>query len=200
MNNKLYCHNKSSKLFEIKPNGRIKCVNRKHYNISYYQYGNYVYATDELKIYQVKSNLQLQQIFDLGYGYALRVYPGILVFYSGLHQRSQVILNMQNQQIVITKTNECNFDDVNSTSHVQKLFNNKPLKQPNSYNFSLQFKQNSSKLLFNYKLNAKNIRFQCIQQQLQRGFESINEMMRQTVILNNLIANSFQNAFAFSDQ
>ncbi|CAL6025144.1 Hypothetical_protein [Hexamita inflata] len=200
MNNKLYCHNKSSKLFEIKPNGRIKCVNRKHYNISYYQYGNYVYATDELKIYQVKSNLKLQQIFDLGYGYAQRVYPGILIFYSSLHQRSHVILNMQNQQIVIIKTNECNFDDVNSTSHVQKLFNNKPLKQPNSYNFSLQFKQNSSKLLLNYKLNAKNMRFQCIQQQIQRGFASINEMMRQTVILNNLTANSFQNAFAFSDQ
>ncbi|CAL5978853.1 Hypothetical_protein [Hexamita inflata] len=36
MNSKLYCHNKSSKLFEIQKNGKLKCVNRKHFDISYY--------------------------------------------------------------------------------------------------------------------------------------------------------------------
>ncbi|CAL5978898.1 Hypothetical_protein [Hexamita inflata] len=200
MNNKLYCHNKSSKLFEIKPNGRIKCVNRKHYKISYYQYGNYVYATDELKIYQVKSNLKLQQIFVLGHGYVQRVYPGILVFYSSLHQRSHVILNMQNQQIVITKTKDCNLDDVESTSHVQKLFHDKPLQQPNSHNFSLLFQQNASKLLFNHKLNAKTIKFKFTQQCIQSKVESVIQMIRETAVLNNMVVNSFQNAFVFSDQ
>ncbi|CAL6003968.1 Hypothetical_protein [Hexamita inflata] len=180
MNNKLYCHNKSSKLFEIKPNERIKCVNRKHYNISYYQYGNYVYATDEQKICYVKSNLKLQQIFILGYGYVQLVYPGILVFYSSLHQRSHVILNMQNQQIVITKTKDCNLDDESSTSHLQKLFHDQPLQQPNLCDFSFQFQENASKLLIYHKLNAQTIKFKLTQQCIQSNVESVNQMIRET--------------------
>ncbi|CAL5984844.1 Hypothetical_protein [Hexamita inflata] len=196
-NKKLYCHNKSSKLFEIQKNGKLKCVNRKHFNISYYQYHSKVYATDEQKIYIVKRNLQLQPIYNLGQGQLLFFQPGVLFFNSSrMGQKSIVLLNMQDSQIVI----QTEFFDFNDQRSVYKLFNKPPIQQHKSYYFSFQFQQNASKLLFNHKLNAKSIKFKLIQQYIQSKVESVNQMIRETVVLNNMIVNSFQNAFVFSDQ
>ncbi|CAL6117003.1 Hypothetical_protein [Hexamita inflata] len=192
INNKLYCHNKSSQLFEIKPDGKLKCVNRQHYNISYYQYGNQVYATDQYQIYVihvVMSNLQLHPIFQLGHGLVQLVYPGILVFYSSLYKGSYVVLNMQTQQIVVTAAKDFHFNVNNSLSRDNTVTN-----------FPLQFKLNASKLVLNNKHELKTIKLRQIQQLIYNKFESVNEIIRQTTVLSNQIASSYLNAFFNSDQ
>ncbi|CAL6046399.1 Hypothetical_protein [Hexamita inflata] len=194
LDQKLYCHNKSNQLFEIKPDGKLKCVNPQHYNISYYQYGGKVYATDQYQIYMVMSDLQLHPIFRLGRmepGCVSFVYPGILVFRSSLYKCKYVVLNMVTQQIVVTAIDGFDYNDDNSLSRDIP---------PIIYNFSLKFKFNAGKLVLNRKHELKTIKLRQIQQLIYNQFESVNEMIRKTAVQSNFVAKKFLNAFIISDQ
>ncbi|CAL6106994.1 Hypothetical_protein [Hexamita inflata] len=191
MNNKLYCHNKSSKLFEINRNGKLKCVNRKHYNKSYYQYGNIVYAIDERKIYLIKSDLQLQSIFDLGYGRIQFVQPGALILYSSLYKNNYVVLNMVNKEISILP---CQNNQVPNINNIIEDFN-----QFDSH-FQFKFRLNACQHFLNYKIEQKTTALTQISNQFIIQIDFVNKFILQFINLNKKIASSYQNAFDGSYQ
>ncbi|CAL6031959.1 Hypothetical_protein [Hexamita inflata] len=194
MNNKLYCHNKSSKLFEIKRNGKLKCVNRKHYNLSYYQFRNIVFAIGERKIYLVKSDFQLQSIFDLGKGRIQFVLPGALILYSSLHKNSYVVLNMVNKEIFILP---CQNDQV---PNINRLKTN--IEDYNQFDnhFQFKFRLNACQHFLNYKIEQKTTALTQIDNLLSIQFDFTNKLILQFINLNKKIVSSYQNAFYGSDQ
>ncbi|CAL6004012.1 Conserved_hypothetical protein [Hexamita inflata] len=194
MNSKLYCHNQSSKLFEVQKNGKLKCVNRKHFNIQYYQYGDKVYATDERKIYLVKSNLQLQSLFELGFGRVQFIQPGALIFYSSQHKNSDVVLNMVNEEVTIT----ANLNDQTPSTNIVHA-NIKYINQFNNH-FQFKFKLNACQLVNKHKIKQTTTSLTQIQNQFSIQFDSVNKIIQPIINLNQKIASSYKNAFADSDQ
>ncbi|CAL6038036.1 Hypothetical_protein [Hexamita inflata] len=59
INNKLYIHNNSTRLYQLKANNKLKCICRKHKNAFYYQFCDKVYAITMHDVYVVKNNLKL---------------------------------------------------------------------------------------------------------------------------------------------
>ncbi|CAL5999232.1 Conserved_hypothetical protein [Hexamita inflata] len=107
MNNKIYVHNQSSKLFQLKQNNKLKCVKRKHFNVFYYQFCDMVYAVNNSNISIVNQQLKfiiIKQLYDFRIVF---VYGCVLVL-TGANELNPVfyVLNMLDAKVITVKNNE----------------------------------------------------------------------------------------------
>ncbi|CAL6051617.1 Hypothetical_protein [Hexamita inflata] len=78
INNKLYVHNHSKQLYELRGN-KFKCVNRDHVFKSYYQFCDKVYCIDFNHLYAVQQNLKLKVLSEFTEPRILVNHCGILI-------------------------------------------------------------------------------------------------------------------------
>ncbi|CAL6014738.1 Hypothetical_protein [Hexamita inflata] len=110
MNNKLYVHNQSQKLFELKQNNKLKCISKKHHSIFYCQFCDKVYAVNNSDIYIVNQQLQLvniKQLYDIKILFAS---GGTLVISSDAQYL--YVLNMLDTKLVSVKQEEINLSQI----------------------------------------------------------------------------------------
>ncbi|CAL5973145.1 Hypothetical_protein [Hexamita inflata] len=65
LNDKLYVHNNSSKLFQINKNYKLKCVNKKHGNYFYAQFCDHVFVFQFNKVQKLKCIFELELVQDI---------------------------------------------------------------------------------------------------------------------------------------
>ncbi|CAL5999210.1 Conserved_hypothetical protein [Hexamita inflata] len=107
MNNKLYVHNQSSKLFELKRNNQLKCINNKLRNKFYCQFCDMVYAVDNSGVFLVNHELQLICIYQLCNIKILFAQGCILIAVDSSEQIFYV-LNMLDAKVIVVKQDEIN--------------------------------------------------------------------------------------------
>ncbi|CAL5999182.1 Hypothetical_protein [Hexamita inflata] len=110
MNNKLYVHNQSHKLFELKKNNKLKCISKKHNSIFYCQFCDKVYAVNNSDIFIVNQKLQkvnIKQLFDIKILFAS---GGTLVISSD--NKYLYVLNMLDTKLVSVKQEEINLSQI----------------------------------------------------------------------------------------
>ncbi|CAL6014634.1 Hypothetical_protein [Hexamita inflata] len=90
---KLYVHNCSTKLLEIKPDHNVKQIDKCKFNTSYYQFCDKVYAVNNQGIHIVQKDLSLVMIHEA-------YYPKIIFASSG----TMVVLKYQNYNYCSEKT------------------------------------------------------------------------------------------------
>ncbi|CAL5999176.1 Conserved_hypothetical protein [Hexamita inflata] len=115
LNDKLYIHNNSNKLFQVRWKS-LRCVNRKHFNTHYYQFCDKVYAVGQFNIFKVESNLKLVEIENVAYPRIIFAQGGVLVLihyydYSNAVQ-NYFVLNMLDGVISSVKPYEVNLQNI----------------------------------------------------------------------------------------
>ncbi|CAL6029793.1 Hypothetical_protein [Hexamita inflata] len=115
LNDKLYIHNNSNKLFQVRGKS-LRCVNRKHFNTHYYQFCDKVYAVGQFNIFKVESNLKLVEIENVAYPRIIFAQGGVLVLihyydYSNAVQK-YFVLNMLDGVITTIKQDEVNLQNI----------------------------------------------------------------------------------------
>ncbi|CAL6052127.1 Hypothetical_protein [Hexamita inflata] len=89
INNKLYVHNHSKQLYELRGN-KFKCVNRDHVFKSYYQFCDKVYCIDFNHLYVVQNNLKLKVLSEFSEPRILVNHCGILILACHLNNQFRV--------------------------------------------------------------------------------------------------------------
>ncbi|CAL6107104.1 Hypothetical_protein [Hexamita inflata] len=89
INNKLYVHNHSKQLYELRRN-KFKCVNRDHMFKSYYQFCDKVYCVDFNHLYVVQNNLKLKVLSEFSEPRILVNHCGILIITCHLNYQFRV--------------------------------------------------------------------------------------------------------------
>ncbi|CAL6039943.1 Conserved_hypothetical protein [Hexamita inflata] len=93
MDNKLYMHNNSSQLFQIKGK-QLKCENRKHFSTYYFQFCNKVYAIGKDMIFTVENNLKLKELEYLQFQEIIFAQGATIVLSDKLYYKQYYFLNM----------------------------------------------------------------------------------------------------------
>ncbi|CAL5973189.1 Hypothetical_protein [Hexamita inflata] len=112
LNNKLYVHNCSNKLFEVKNNNKLKCVNRKHQNYFYAQFCDKVFALTFNQIFQIKNDLELVSLKQIQSSILLFCSGPILILVTVNDWQSHelfYILNMMDSQVEIKQSKSFQF-------------------------------------------------------------------------------------------
>ncbi|CAL6014724.1 Hypothetical_protein [Hexamita inflata] len=115
LNDKLYIHNNSSKLFQVRGKS-LRCVNRKHFNMHYYQFCDKVYAVGQYNIFKVENNLKLVEIENVAYPRIVFAQGGVLVlihyYYNSYAVQNYYVLNMLDGVITTIKQDEVDLSDI----------------------------------------------------------------------------------------
>ncbi|CAL6015395.1 Conserved_hypothetical protein [Hexamita inflata] len=109
LNNKLYVHNCANKLFEVKNNNKLKCVNKKHQNYFYAQFCDKLFALRFDQIYEVKNNFQLEILKEIESSKLLFCSGAVLILVTVNYQHDYdlfYILNMLDSQVETRELNE----------------------------------------------------------------------------------------------
>ncbi|CAL5999304.1 Hypothetical_protein [Hexamita inflata] len=112
MNNKLYVHNNSKKLYQVKANHKLKCIRSNHKNIFYYQFCDKVYAITMHDIYLVMNNLKFVRIKELYNIKVIMALNGIIIIKSDCiaEQDYYYVMNMQTAEIIQIQKRDQNFE------------------------------------------------------------------------------------------
>ncbi|CAL6044451.1 Hypothetical_protein [Hexamita inflata] len=113
INKKLYVHNNSTRLYQIKANNKLKCISRKHKNTFYYQFCDKVYAITMHDVYMVKNNLKLIRIKEMYNIKIVMALNGVVIMKSHYNEAQDFycVLNMLTAEIVQINKHDQNFED-----------------------------------------------------------------------------------------
>ncbi|CAL5992089.1 Conserved_hypothetical protein [Hexamita inflata] len=111
VNNKLYIHNNSSKLFQIEGK-QLKCVNRKHFSTYYFQFCDKIYAIGKDMIFTVENNLKLKQFDYLQFQHIIFSQGATIVLNDKQYYNQYYFLNMLDGVIKGMKFDQIDLRDI----------------------------------------------------------------------------------------
>ncbi|CAL5977622.1 Conserved_hypothetical protein [Hexamita inflata] len=111
IDNKLYMHNNSSKLFQIEGK-QLKCVNRKHFSTYYFQFCDKVYAIGKDMIFTVEKNLKLKSLEYSQFQDIIFSQGATLVLSDKLYYNQYYFLNMLDGVITSLKFDQIDLRDI----------------------------------------------------------------------------------------
>ncbi|CAL6075840.1 Hypothetical_protein [Hexamita inflata] len=192
MNDKLYVHNNSKKLYQLKANHKLKCVSSNHKNTFYYQFCDKVYALTIHDVYLVKDNLSLVHIKKMYNIKVIMALNGVLVLKFDYIQLQDFyyVLNMLTADIVQISKSKYNFE----TQQLRSMLCLGPLgMQLNNIIFKQIFGYDSIRLETYYK-NYTSQHYICQRHDFLRQFyNNLNIVVQNNYVELNSCYNSKYN-------
>ncbi|CAL6030167.1 Hypothetical_protein [Hexamita inflata] len=202
VNNKLYCHDGSSRLFLIHENGRLKCVSRKRFNTVFYQFMGKVFAFDQINMYSVNNGGGLTLVKPFQYQKVLYQLNEMLVV-QGINKKVAVNLStgeateMGQKDYIGVGRNGAEIrvaTEINAEQHNSQSFGerNEALKKLEKQTAILLLRE-CPKIIFQSKYNALHDKLKQVSEAVFERQKSINKIVNEVVQTQRMYVSAFSN-------